>query len=120
MNWEETFKSVKAWLTTAGIKVLIALILFVVAFKLIDFFSKKIEKKAEKKIEENKNIDKTVYRALSYITKIGLKSSRLRLSDRLSRARYERTHRADRVFRRQHRSCDQRYSCLTSPAAFSC
>ena len=38
MNWEETFKSVKAWLTTAGIKVLIALILFVVAFKLIDFF----------------------------------------------------------------------------------
>ena len=49
MNWEETFKSVKAWLTTAGIKVLIALILFVVAFKLIDFFSKKIEKKAEKK-----------------------------------------------------------------------
>ena len=73
MNWEETFKSVEAWLTTAGIKVLIALILFVVAFKLIDFFSKKIEKKAEKKIEENKNIDKTVYRALSYITKIGLK-----------------------------------------------
>ena len=71
MNWEETFKSVEAWLTTAGIKVLIALILFVVAFKLIDFFSKKIEKKAEKKIEENKNIDKTVYRALSYITKIG-------------------------------------------------
>lgn len=51
MNWEETFKSVEAWLTTEGIKVLIALILFVVAFKLIDFFSKKIEKKAEKKIE---------------------------------------------------------------------
>lgn len=73
MNWEETFKSVEAWLTTAGIKVLIALILFVVAFKLIDFFSKKIEKKAEKKIEENKKIDKTVFRALSYITKIGLK-----------------------------------------------
>ena len=54
MNWEETFKSVEAWLTTEGIKVLIALILFVVAFKLIDFFSKKIEKKAEKKIEKNK------------------------------------------------------------------
>lgn len=73
MNWEETFKSVEAWLTTEGIKVLIALILFFVAFKLIDFLSKKIEKKAEKKIEKNKNIDKTVYRALSYITKIGLK-----------------------------------------------
>ena len=52
MNWEETFKSVEAWLTTEGIKVLIALILFFVAFKLIDFFCKKIEKKAEKKIEK--------------------------------------------------------------------
>ena len=73
MNWEETFKSVEAWLTTEGIKVLIALILFVVSFKLIDYLSKKIEKSAEKKVEESKNIDKTVYRTLSYITKIGLK-----------------------------------------------
>ena len=54
MNWEETFKSVKAWLTTAGIKVLIALILFVVAFKLIDFFRKKSRRKRRKKSKKTK------------------------------------------------------------------
>ena len=73
MNWENILQTVINWLTTAGIKVVIALILLFVSFKLINWFSKKIEKASEKNTTSNMKYDKTLTRTLSNILRILLK-----------------------------------------------
>lgn len=73
MNWENIFQTVMNWLTTVGIKVIIALILLIVSFKLINCFSKKIEKACEKNTTYNIKYDKTLTRTLSNIFRIVLK-----------------------------------------------
>ena len=45
----------------------------IVSFSIINWLSKKIAKRADKKVESNKKIDKTIYRTLSYVAKVGLK-----------------------------------------------
>lgn len=57
------------WATTAGVKILIALIVMFIAFKIINFVVKKITKK----FENNEKYDKTLVRTLSYAAKIALK-----------------------------------------------
>ncbi|MGM9664318.1 MAG: mechanosensitive ion channel family protein [Eubacteriales bacterium] len=73
MNWEIILQTVVNWLTTAGIKVVIALILLFVSFKLINWLSKKIEKASEKNTTSNVKYDKTLTRTLSNIFRILLK-----------------------------------------------
>ncbi len=68
MDWQALFNTVINWATTAGIKLLVALILLFVSFKAINFLARRIEKAAERK-----HADKTVSRTASYITRIGLK-----------------------------------------------
>ena len=72
MDWNQFWTTIQNWLTTTGIKVVIALILLIVSFYIINKVSKRIAKKG-KKLEENKKLDKTLYRTLSYVLKIGLK-----------------------------------------------
>lgn len=72
MDWNKIKETVLGWLTTTGIKILVALLVLIVAFTLINRISKKIEKRG-RKLEETKHVDKTVYRTLGYIAKIGLK-----------------------------------------------
>lgn len=72
MDWNKIKETVWGWLTTTGIKILVALLVLIVAFTLIDRIGKKIEKRG-RKLEETKHADKTVYRTLGYIAKIGLK-----------------------------------------------
>ena len=72
MDWNKIKETVWGWLTTTGIKILVALLVLIVAFTLIDRIGKKIEKRG-RKLEETKHVDKTVYRTLGYIAKIGLK-----------------------------------------------
>lgn len=72
MDWNKIKETVWGWLTTTGIKILVALLVLIVAFTLINRIGKKIEKRG-RKLEETKHVDKTVYRTLGYIAKIGLK-----------------------------------------------
>lgn len=47
--------------------------IMIVTFSIINFLCKKIAKRADKKVAENKKIDKTIYKTLSYVVKVGLK-----------------------------------------------
>lgn len=72
MDWQQIWTDVQAWLTNTGIKIVIAIILLILGFIFINWLSKKIEKHG-KKVEKSKHIDTTVYRTLSYLTKVALK-----------------------------------------------
>lgn len=72
MDWQEIWKTVQEWLTHTGIKVLISIVVLILSFGIINWLSRLIAKKG-KKLEESKKVDKTIYRTLSYVTKIGLK-----------------------------------------------
>ena len=73
MDWQQVWQTVQNWLTTTGIRVVISIVIMIVSFSIINWLSKKIAKRADKKVENNKKIDKTIYRTLSYVTKVGLK-----------------------------------------------
>lgn len=69
INWSAIWESVLSWLTTTGIKVLIAIILWIVLFKLTNFIFKRIQKR----IAKRNKMDKTLSRSLIYIGKIVVK-----------------------------------------------
>lgn len=73
MDWQQVWQTVQNWLTTTGIKVVISIVIMIVSFSIINWLCKKIAKHADKKVESNKKIDKTIYRTLSYVAKVGLK-----------------------------------------------
>jgi len=68
MNWQSLLNSVVTWATTAGVRLLIALILMFITFKIINYIGKRIENSAEKK-----NADKTIMRTVAYIFMLGMK-----------------------------------------------
>lgn len=68
MDWNAMMNSLFTWATTAGVKIVIALAVMFVSFKLVNFFVRRIEKAGEKK-----NADKTIMRTLVYVLKVALK-----------------------------------------------
>ena len=68
MTWDSFWNTVVGWATSAGIRLLIALVLLFISFKIINLVGRRIEKSAEKK-----NADKTIMRTLAYIFKLGMK-----------------------------------------------
>ena len=68
MDWKAILDTVVNWCLNTGIKVIIALILLIVSFKIINFIGKKIEKSPEKG-----KTDKTIAKVLAYIFKLGMK-----------------------------------------------
>ena len=68
MDWQALLNTIVSWATTEGIKIIIALVLLFVSFKVINFIAKKLTKNAEKK-----NLDKTISRTLIYVFKLGTK-----------------------------------------------
>ena len=42
MNFEQILQSILNWATTSGVRLILALILLLISFKLINFFAKKI------------------------------------------------------------------------------
>lgn len=74
MDWEQFLRTLQNWVMQVGIKVVIAVALLLITFPLIDKIGKKLAQKGEK-IQEKKGgkFDRTVYRTLSYILKIGVK-----------------------------------------------
>ena len=65
---ESLAATLSSWLTT-GVKVIIALVILFVAFKIINAVARKVEKK----LLDNGKLDKTLVKTLTYIVKIGLK-----------------------------------------------
>ncbi len=68
MNWKELLNTVIEWATHTGIRVIIALIIWIVSFKIINRISKRIVKKSG----DGKH-DKTLTKTLAYIFKIAAK-----------------------------------------------
>jgi len=72
MDWSEFFKNllnnIAHWATTAGIRLIIALVIMFISFKIINMISKKICKAGE-----NGKLDKTLARTFAYILKISSK-----------------------------------------------
>ena len=65
MNWEQILQTLANWATNVGVKILIALLILFVSFKLINWLARRILKKGEKK-----NADKTILRTAVYVLKL--------------------------------------------------
>ena len=68
MDFQAFLNTVVGWATTAGVKIIVALIVMFISFKIINVIGRKIDKTAEKK-----KADKTIMRTLAYIFKLGMK-----------------------------------------------
>ncbi len=68
MDWNGIWNSIVSWATTSGVRLLIAILVLFVSFKIINVIGRRIEKAGDKK-----NADKTIMKTLAYIFKLGLK-----------------------------------------------
>ena len=68
MDWNGIMNTILNWALNTGIKVVIALIVLTVSFKIINWIGKKIEKSPEKG-----RMDKTIAKILAYVFKLGMK-----------------------------------------------
>ena len=68
VSWESVLEKVVDWATTTGIKLIIALLLLIVSFKLINFFTKRLYNKMKRK-----GSDETITRVLRSFLRIFLK-----------------------------------------------
>lgn len=73
MDWSEFWASVETWLANVGVRIVVALVVWFLSFRLINLISKKLSAKIDKKIVNGGKIDKTLYKTLSYVFKITLK-----------------------------------------------
>ena len=69
VDWEEILQTVTDWAMTQGAKILFALVILFVSFRIINLVSRIIQKRAEKK----KKLDKTVVRTMLYVGRISIK-----------------------------------------------
>lgn len=68
MDWNTILNTIVHWATNTGVKIIIALVILFVSFKVINSIAKRIEKKAGKK-----HADKTIMKTLAYVFRVGLK-----------------------------------------------
>ncbi len=68
MDWQAIFNTIINWATTSGIKLVIALLILFISFKIINALARSFTKRCDKK-----RIDKTISHTLIYIFKIGTK-----------------------------------------------
>lgn len=68
IDWQALLDTVVGWATSTGIKIVIALVVLIISFKIINVIARKIEKNGDKK-----KFDKTITKTLAYILKLGLK-----------------------------------------------
>ncbi len=68
MSFEQFLNTILNWVTTGGIRLVLAFVILFVSFKLINFFAKKLIAGMEKK-----NLDKTISHTIAYVFKIGAK-----------------------------------------------
>lgn len=68
MDWNAILDTIVNWALNTGIKLVIALFILIISFKIVNFIGKKIEKSHEKG-----KMDKTIAKVLAYIFKLGMK-----------------------------------------------
>ena len=68
MDWQAILNSIVNWATSTGVKVVIALVLLFISFKVINRLAKRFTKRFEKR-----NVDKTIARTIVYVFKLGMK-----------------------------------------------
>lgn len=68
MNLKAILNSIVNWATTAGVKIIIALVVMFISFKVINLISRRVSKLSEKE-----KYDKTIMKTLAYLIKIVLK-----------------------------------------------
>ncbi|MBQ7235943.1 MAG: mechanosensitive ion channel [Clostridia bacterium] len=68
IDWNGFLNSILSWVLHDGLRIIIALIVLFVSYKIINFIARRLTKSCEKK-----KVDKTVSRTLIYILKLGLK-----------------------------------------------
>ncbi|MBO7368708.1 MAG: mechanosensitive ion channel [Clostridia bacterium] len=73
INWEALRDTVQAWLLDTGIKILVALIVLFVSYKIVNFLSRRIVKSINKKLDDKRKSDKTIVNTVAYIIRIILK-----------------------------------------------
>ena len=69
INWEDLVNTVINWATNTGVKILIALVILIVSFRLITVITRRIQNRLINK----KKLDKTLITTLFYILRIVLK-----------------------------------------------
>ena len=69
MNWTNIKESVISWMLTSGVKLVIALVVGYLAFRLINFIARRLEKRNEKSLK----IDPTAFRITLRIVRVVLK-----------------------------------------------
>ena len=69
LTWEAVGETLLSWCLNTGVKILIALVLLMVSFRIINLVSRRIEKGTKLTGKH----DKTIVKALSYIGKVGAK-----------------------------------------------
>ncbi len=68
MDWKTLWNTLITWATTEGVKIVIALLILFISFKIVNAVAKKFTKRCDKK-----QVDKTISHTLIYIFKIGVK-----------------------------------------------
>lgn len=68
ITWDGVMKTIVEWATTVGVKLIVALLLWFVSFKVINICRRRLTKKLNKK-----NADKTISKVLTYVFSVGLK-----------------------------------------------
>lgn len=71
-SWDQILTTLRNWLTTTGIKILVSILILFITFRIINWFARRIERRYEKSKRKEK-VDKTVYRVTAYVFKIVLK-----------------------------------------------
>ncbi len=68
MDWNQLLETVVSWATTAGIRLLLALVILFLSFRIINLIARRVERSGE-----HGKLDKTLARVFAYVIRIGLK-----------------------------------------------
>ena len=68
MDWNALWNTLLTWATNTGVKIIIALVILFISFRIINVLARRIEKKGNEKKAE-----KTIMKTLAYVLRIGLK-----------------------------------------------
>ena len=70
MDWEQLWNTIVTWASQTGIKIIIALVILLISFRIVTLIARRWEKKLK---NSKKNVDKTISKVLIYVFKIGAK-----------------------------------------------
>ena len=68
INWSQVWQAIVEWAVTVGLKLILAIIIMIISFKILNSFSKRILKRLEKR-----KADPTLSRVLVNVTRLSLK-----------------------------------------------